>query len=253
MGSLRWLVYPFSPTWVYVVIAVASLFMAGGCVVAVLRRRQAALRIGWEIAVLVLAIAGVFVGVRRHTSPTALVPYQRSRAATPSPHLFRSPWLRLEASAFRERTQALVLTALVTATMGTRLCRAATNPQAGSSRESSLLAQLRAPVEPTLHLCRGDVPRRRFDERQARPRAIGPSSVPSASRPSRASASRTGSAAAVVIPPAAPISDSVLPPARSTHGRPQAIISCGMTSSSWLRGTARRSPPNTARRAPRAL
>jgi hypothetical protein len=116
-GAFGWLVYRF-PTWVYVVIAAVSLLMALGCVVAVVRRRAPALRIGWEIGVLVLAIAGVVFGVAAAylTDSPRPVPAEQGR------YVFTAlvPLAMAAvggALAFRGRIQTLVLTALVTATM----------------------------------------------------------------------------------------------------------------------------------------
>jgi Predicted membrane protein (DUF2142) len=61
-AAFGWLVVRF-PQWIYLVIAAVSLAMAGLCVAAVLRQRSAARRLGWELAVLVVALAGVVAGV----------------------------------------------------------------------------------------------------------------------------------------------------------------------------------------------
>jgi hypothetical protein len=61
-GAFGWIAIRF-PTWVYVVIVLLALLAAALCVVAVVRRRGAALRVGWELATLLLVLAGVVFGV----------------------------------------------------------------------------------------------------------------------------------------------------------------------------------------------
>lgn len=79
-AAFGWVVVQF-PEWVYVVIVIASLAMAALCVVAVLRHWPAARRRGWELAVLVTALAGVVGGVEGayFTNEVRAVPAEQGR------------------------------------------------------------------------------------------------------------------------------------------------------------------------------
>jgi hypothetical protein len=74
------------PQWVYVVIALASLAAAALCVAAVVRHRPAARRLGWELAVLLLALAGVVAGVEGayFTGTPRAVPAEQGRYIFPA-------------------------------------------------------------------------------------------------------------------------------------------------------------------------
>jgi len=111
-AAFGWLVVRF-PQWVYLVIAAVSLGMAALCVGAVLRHRQAARRLGWELAVLLLALGGVVAGVEGayFTSVPRGVPAEQGR------YIFTAlvPLAAIAvggALAFRERVAALVASAL---------------------------------------------------------------------------------------------------------------------------------------------
>jgi predicted membrane protein DUF2142 len=111
-AAFGWLVVRF-PQWVYLVIAAVSIAMAGLCVVAVLRHRLAARRLGWELAVLLLALAGVVAGVEGayFTNTPRLVPAEQGR------YIFTAlvPLAAIAvggALAFRDRVAMLVASAL---------------------------------------------------------------------------------------------------------------------------------------------
>jgi hypothetical protein len=117
-ASFGWLVVRF-PHWVYVVIAGVSILAAALCVVAVVRRRSQALRLGWELAVLLVAIAGVVGGVEAayFTNAPRSVPAEQGRyiftAAVPLAAIAVGASM-----AFRERLAPLVAAALATAVIG---------------------------------------------------------------------------------------------------------------------------------------
>jgi 4-amino-4-deoxy-L-arabinose transferase-like glycosyltransferase len=79
-AAFGWLVIRF-PQWVYLVIVALSLAMAALCVAAVVRHRPAARRLGWELAVLVVAVAGVVAGVEGayFTGSPRAVPAEQGR------------------------------------------------------------------------------------------------------------------------------------------------------------------------------
>jgi hypothetical protein len=117
-AAFGWLVVRF-PDWVYYVILAVSLASAALCAVAVVRRRAQVPGLGWELAVLVVAIAGVVGGVEaayfgsqpRPAPPeqgryifTAIVPLATIAVGS--------------ALAFRERIAPLVAAALAAAVIG---------------------------------------------------------------------------------------------------------------------------------------
>ncbi|MGH2716477.1 MAG: hypothetical protein ACRDM7_21845, partial [Thermoleophilaceae bacterium] len=114
-AAFGWVVVRF-PQWVYLVIVAVSLAMAGLCVAAVLRHRPAARRLGWELAVLVVALAGVLAGVEGayFTNSPRPVPAEQGR------YVFTAlvPLAAIAvggALAFRDRVATLVSAALATA------------------------------------------------------------------------------------------------------------------------------------------
>jgi 4-amino-4-deoxy-L-arabinose transferase-like glycosyltransferase len=114
-AAFGWLVVRF-PQWVYLVIAAVSLAMAGLCVAAVLRQRPAARRLGWELAVLLLALAGVVAGVEGayFTGTPRAVPAEQGR------YIFTAlvPLAAIAvggALAFRDRVAMVVASALAAA------------------------------------------------------------------------------------------------------------------------------------------
>jgi 4-amino-4-deoxy-L-arabinose transferase-like glycosyltransferase len=117
-AAFGWLVVRF-PQWVYLVIAGVSILAAALCVVAVVRRRSQALRLGWELAVLLVAIAGVVGGVEAayFTNSPRSVPAEQGRyiftAAVPLAAIAVGA-----AMAFSERIAPLVATGLAAAVIG---------------------------------------------------------------------------------------------------------------------------------------
>jgi 4-amino-4-deoxy-L-arabinose transferase-like glycosyltransferase len=114
-AAFGWLTVRF-PMWVYVVIVAVSLAMAALCVVAVVRHPRAAWRLGWEIAVLVVALAGVIAGVEAAyvTGEARAVPAEQGR------YIFTAlvPLAVIAvggALAFRERVAPIVAAVLATA------------------------------------------------------------------------------------------------------------------------------------------
>jgi hypothetical protein len=107
------------PEWVYVVILLVSLAVAALCAIAVVRRRAQAWRLGWELAVLIVAIAGVVGGVEAayFTSAPRAAPAEQGR------YIFTAivPLATIavgSAMAFRARVAPLVATALAAAVIG---------------------------------------------------------------------------------------------------------------------------------------
>jgi Predicted membrane protein (DUF2142) len=114
-AAFGWLVIRF-PQWVYVVIAALSLAVGALCVVAVARHLPAARRLGWELAVLVIALVGVLAGVEGayFTDRPRPVPAEQGR------YIFTAlvPLAAIAvgaALAFRARYAPAVATALVAA------------------------------------------------------------------------------------------------------------------------------------------
>jgi hypothetical protein len=107
------------PQWVYLVILAASLAAAALCAVAVVRRRARAWALGWELAVLIAAIAGVIGGVEAayYTDQARSVPAEQGRyvftAAVPLATIAVGA-----AMAFRDRVAPLVAAGLATAVIG---------------------------------------------------------------------------------------------------------------------------------------
>ena len=117
-AAFGWLTVRF-PMWVYVVIVVVSLAMAALCVAAVVRHRRAAWHLGWELAVLVVALAGVIAGVEAayFTGEARAVPAEQGR------YIFTAlvPLAAIAvggALAFREKVAPIVAAALATAVIG---------------------------------------------------------------------------------------------------------------------------------------
>jgi hypothetical protein len=117
-AAFGWLVVRF-PMWVYVVVVTISLVMAGLCVAAVLRHRPAARRRGWELAVLVTALAGVVAGVEGayFTGVARAVPAEQGR------YVFTAlvPLAAIAvggALAFRDRVATVVVAGLAAAVIG---------------------------------------------------------------------------------------------------------------------------------------
>jgi Predicted membrane protein (DUF2142) len=117
-GAFGWIVVRF-PTWVYVVIVAVALAAAALCVVAVLRRRGAALRLGWELATLLLVLAGVVFGVEAayFTDQPRPVPAEQGRyiftAIVPLAAIAVGACL-----AFRNRVAVVVAAGMVGGMMG---------------------------------------------------------------------------------------------------------------------------------------
>lgn len=115
-GAFGWLVVRF-PQWVYVVIALVAIAAAIACAAAVWQRRRGATRaLGWELAVLVLAVAGVIAGVEAayFTGTPRGVPAEQGRYAFTA----IVPLAAVAAGAalaFRARAQPLVAAGLATA------------------------------------------------------------------------------------------------------------------------------------------
>ena len=112
-AAFGWLVVRF-PQWVYLAIAAVSLAMAALCVAAVVRHRPAARRLGWELAVLIVALAGVVGGVEGayFTNTPRPVPAEQGR------YIFTAivPLAAIAvggAMAFRDRAAPVVVAALV--------------------------------------------------------------------------------------------------------------------------------------------
>lgn len=107
------------PQWVYLVIVAVSIAAAALCALAVARRRARAWALGWELAVLVVAIAGVIGGVEAayYTGQARPVPAEQGR------YIFTAvvPFATIAvgaAMAFRERVAPLVAAGLATAVIG---------------------------------------------------------------------------------------------------------------------------------------
>jgi hypothetical protein len=117
-GAFGWLVVRF-PQWVYLVILAVSLAAAALCAYAVLRRRAQASGLGWELAVLVIAIAGVIGGVEAayFTGAPRPIPAEQGRyvftAAVPLAVIAVGA-----AMAFRDRVAPLVASGLAAAVIG---------------------------------------------------------------------------------------------------------------------------------------
>jgi hypothetical protein len=117
-AAFGWLVVRF-PQWVYVVIAGVSILAAALCVVAVVRRRAHALKLGWELAVLLVAIAGVVGGVEAayFTNSPRPAPAEQGRyiftAAVPLAAIAVG-----SAMAFRDRVAPLVASGLAAGVIG---------------------------------------------------------------------------------------------------------------------------------------
>jgi 4-amino-4-deoxy-L-arabinose transferase-like glycosyltransferase len=117
-AAFGWLTVRF-PMWVYVVIVLVSLAMAALCVVGVVRHRRAAWRLGWELAVLLVALTGVIAGVEAayFTGEARAVPAEQGRYIFPA----LVPLAAIAvggALAFRERAAPVVAAALATAVIG---------------------------------------------------------------------------------------------------------------------------------------
>jgi Predicted membrane protein (DUF2142) len=116
-AAFGWLVVRF-PGWVYVVVAGVSLAMAALCVAAVVRHRSAAWRHGWELAVLLVALAGVVAGVEGayFTNAPRPVPAEQGRyvftALVPLAAIAVGGTL-----AFRERVATVAASVLAAAVM----------------------------------------------------------------------------------------------------------------------------------------
>jgi hypothetical protein len=117
-AAFGWLTVRF-PMWVYVVIVVVSLAVAALCVAAVVRHRGAAWRLGWELAVLLVALAGVIAGVEAayFTDQARSVPAEQGR------YVFTAlvPLAAIAvggALAFRDRTAPIVAAVLASAVIG---------------------------------------------------------------------------------------------------------------------------------------
>ena len=117
-AAFGWVVVRF-PQSVYLVIAAVSLLCAALCAVAVVRRWPKARELGWELAVLVVAIAGVVGGVEAayFTGSPRAAPAEQGR------YIFTAvvPLATVAvgaAMAFRPRVDALVATALAAAVIG---------------------------------------------------------------------------------------------------------------------------------------
>ncbi len=117
-GAFGWLVVRF-PEWVYLVILVVSLVAAALCAFAVVRRRAEATALGWELAVLIVATAGVIGGVEAayFTNAPRSVPAEQGRyiftAAVPLAVIAVGA-----AMAFRDRIAPLVAAGLAAAVIG---------------------------------------------------------------------------------------------------------------------------------------
>ena len=117
-AAFGWLVVRF-PQWVYIVIALVSIACAALCGLAVARHRPQARRLGWELAVLVVALAGVVGGVEAayFTGAPRPAPAEQGR------YIFTAlvPLATIAvgaAMAFRPRLDALAATALAAAVIG---------------------------------------------------------------------------------------------------------------------------------------
>jgi hypothetical protein len=117
-GAFGWLVVRF-PEWVYVVILVVSLVAAALCAFAVVRRRKQALRLGWELGVLLVAIAGVLGGVEAayFTDQVRAVPAEQGRYILTASVPFAAIAVGA-AMAFRDRVAPLVAAGLSAAVIG---------------------------------------------------------------------------------------------------------------------------------------
>lgn len=114
-AAFGWLVVRF-PQWVYLAIAAVSLAMAALCVAAVVRHAPAARRLGWELAVLIVALAGVVGGVEAayFTGAPRPVPAEQGR------YIFTAivPLAAIAvggALAFRDRIATVVVATLASA------------------------------------------------------------------------------------------------------------------------------------------
>jgi 4-amino-4-deoxy-L-arabinose transferase-like glycosyltransferase len=117
-AAFGWLVVRF-PQWVYLVIVAVSLVMAALCVAAVVRHWPRARRLGWEIAVLLVALAGVIAGVEGayFSGTPRAVPAEQGR------YIFTAlvPLAAIAvggALAFRDRAATLVATVLAAGVIG---------------------------------------------------------------------------------------------------------------------------------------
>ena len=116
-AAFGWVTILF-PRWVYYVIAAVSLAAAALCVVAVVRRRVAALRLGWELGTLLLVLAGVVLGVEAayFTNVPRPTPAEQGRYIFTA--LVPLAAIAVGASmAFRGRVAVVVATVLVALTM----------------------------------------------------------------------------------------------------------------------------------------
>ena len=117
-AAFGWVAIHF-PQWVYYVIAVVSLAAGALCVIAVVRRRRTALRLGWELGTLLLVLAGVAFGVEAayFTGQPRPVPAEQGRYIFTA--LVPLAAIAVGASlAFRDRVAVVVASGLVAATMG---------------------------------------------------------------------------------------------------------------------------------------
>jgi hypothetical protein len=117
-AAFGWLTVRF-PSWVYVVICAVSLLAAALCAVAVWRERAAARDRGWELATLLVALAGVLAGVAAvyFTTEVRSVPAEQGRyvftAIVPLAAIAVGGTL-----AFGRRLAPVLAAALVAAVMG---------------------------------------------------------------------------------------------------------------------------------------
>jgi hypothetical protein len=117
-AAFGWIVIRF-PVWVYVVIVAVCLVAAALCALALWLRRRAAVRIGWELATLLLVILGVALGVEAayFTDQPRPVPAEQGRyvftAVVPLAAVAVGAAL-----AFRDRVAMVVATVMVGGMMG---------------------------------------------------------------------------------------------------------------------------------------
>ena len=116
-AAFGWLAIRF-PEWVYYVIGAVSLAAGALCVIAVVRRRRTALRLGWELGTLLLVLAGVVFGVEAayFTGQPRPVPAEQGRYIFTA--LVPLAAIAVGASlAFKDRVAVVAATVLVAATM----------------------------------------------------------------------------------------------------------------------------------------
>ena len=117
-AAFGWIAIRF-PEWVYYVVAAVSLAVAALCVVAVVRRRIAALRLGWELGTLLLVLAGVVLGVEAAYFTDVPRPSPAEQGRYIFTALVPLAAIAVGASlAFKDRVAVVAATVLVAATMG---------------------------------------------------------------------------------------------------------------------------------------